>query len=261
MVIDFHTHCFADSIAQKAIGTLEDQGHIKAMHNGTTRGLKDDMATSGVDISLILPVATKPSQVRVINAWAKENADDKLCFFGALHPDDENFYENLISLKNDGFAGVKMHPDYQGYFADEARMMPLYEAIRDTGLTLVLHAGVDIGYPDLVHCTPQMIKNIVTQVKGLRLVAAHMGGHALWRDAEQLLLGLPLYLDTSYSYYKLGKQGMERMIKKHGAEQVLFGTDSPWKPVSEAIQSITRLDLPANDIDLIMYRNAQTLLK
>jgi predicted TIM-barrel fold metal-dependent hydrolase len=46
-------------------------------------------------------------------------------------------------------------------------------------------------------------------------------------DTEELLCGLPLYLDTSYSQYMLDKECMQRMIGKHGAENVLFGTDSP----------------------------------
>jgi predicted TIM-barrel fold metal-dependent hydrolase len=71
-----------------------------------------------------------------------------------------------------------------------------------------------------------------------------MGSHALWRDAEELLLGLPLYIDTSYSHYMLGDEGMARMIKKHGAENVLFGSDSPWTHAGREIDMIERLDLP-----------------
>lgn len=260
MVIDFHTHCFADFLAQAAICSLEKSGSIKAVHDGTVSGLKQFMATCGVDKSVVLPVATKPSQVGVINEWAKQNADDTLCFFGALHPDDENFYETAKQLKQEGVKGIKLHPDYQHFFADEKRMIPLYEALRDLGLILVLHSGVDIGYPSPVHCTPLMIRNILKSVKGLTLVAAHMGAHALWQDVENVLLGLPVYIDTSYSQYVLGKQGMERMIKKHGATHVLFGTDSPWTRADNEIAQITALHLPTYDIENILYRNAMNLL-
>jgi hypothetical protein len=167
MVIDFHTHCFPDPLAGKAIAELEKNWGIKAVHDGTADGLKRYMKTCGVDISVVLPVATKPSQVKTINEWAKSNRCDSLHFFGAVHPDDGDFCGTVQWLKENGFAGVKLHPDYQRFFADEKRMMPLYEALRDAGLIVVFHAGMDIGFPSPIHCTPLMIKNIIRQIKGL----------------------------------------------------------------------------------------------
>lgn len=260
MVIDFHAHCFPDSLAGKAIAGLEKNCGIKAVHDGTISGLKSYMKACGVDKSVVLPVATKPSQVKTINEWAKNSGDDSLIFFGAVHPDDADFYDVVLKLKDDGFRGVKLHPDYQGFFADEKRMMPLYEALRDAGLLIVFHAGLDIGLPSPVHCTPLMIKNILKSIKGIRIVAAHMGSHALWRDTEELLCGLPLYLDTSYSQYMLDKECMQRMIGKHGAENVLFGTDSPWTSADVEIEKITSLGLPQSDIDKLLYLNALSLI-
>ncbi len=260
MIIDFHTHCFHDKIAPAAIDALEDKARIAAAHDGTVSGLLRHMADSGVDKSVVLPVATKPSQVPVINAWALEHKQDALCFFGALHPDDTDWEQTLQSLKQNGFKGIKLHPDYQHFFANEPRIMPLYEAIRALDLIVVLHAGVDVGYPAPVHCTPLMIRRVVQNFPGIRLVAAHMGSHALWQDVEEVLVGMPLYLDTSYSHYKLLDSGMARMISKHGAENVLFGTDSPWKKADDEIARISGLPLPASDIERILSLNALELL-
>jgi len=260
MIIDFHTHCFDDRIADKAVKKLELKAHISAVHDGTKDGLISHLAECGVDMGVVLPVATKPSQVKTINAWALENSGGPLRFFGAMHPDDPDLIQNLEQVKQNGFKGVKLHPDYQCFFADEPRMMPAYEAIRDLGLVLVLHAGVDVGYPAPVHCTPLMIRRIVKNVPGLKLVAAHMGSHALWRDVEEALIGLPLYLDTSYSHYMLGDETMARMIQRHGAENVLFGTDSPWKRADDEIARISGLPLSAADLDLILSQNAIRLL-
>ena len=261
MVIDIHTHAFADNIAKNAILALEEEGHIKAVFDGTTSGLKTYMAQCGVDISVVQPVATKPSQVGAINRWAKESTEESLVCFGALHPDDLDILGVIAQLRSDGFKGVKLHPDYQRFLADEQRMMPIYRALAENDLVLMLHAGVDIGLFNLVHCTPLMISYILETVPELTMIAAHMGGHALWHDAEELLVGKNLYFDTSYAYYQLHREGMTRMIKNHGADKVLFGTDSPWRAVDAAIEQITSLDLPAADIDRIMYKNAQELLK
>ncbi len=261
MIIDFHTHCFADALAPSAIDRLQKNTNITAVHDGTLGGLTAHMAACGVDQCVVMPVATKPSQVSVINKWALESSNDRAVFFGALHPDDLNFISAAKKLKEDGFKGIKLHPDYQHFFADEPRMMPLYEALRDLGLTVMLHAGVDIGFPAPVHCTPLMLRRVIENVPGLKLVAAHMGSHALWRDVEDTLLGLPLYIDTAYSHYSLQNEGMTRMIKKHGAQNVLFGTDSPWMRADGEIEKILALDLPLEDKEAILYKNALALLK
>lgn len=260
MIIDFHTHCFSNNIAKSAISQLESVGDVKAFHDGTAAGLISYMRRYGIDKSVVLPVATKPSQVSVINEWAKLEETDKLCFFGSLHPMDENIYDVINQLKADGFKGVKMHPDYQSFLVDDRCMMPVYEALRDTGLTLVVHAGVDIGFPSLVHCTPVMISKVLREVPGLRLVVAHMGGHGLWRDVEDILLGKDIYIDTSFSSYVLGSEGMLRMIRKHGAEKVLFGSDSPWTDAGKELKLLNNLHLSSSQKDLIMYKNALELL-
>ncbi len=261
MVIDFHTHCFADALAPSAIDNLQKKANMTAVHDGTLGGLKAYMAACGVDQCVIQPVATKPSQISAINKWAHENMNNQAIFFGALHPDDPYFVSTAKKLKETGFKGAKLHPDYQRFFADESRMMPLYEALRDLGLVVVLHAGVDIGLPAPVHCTPIMLKRIIENIPGLKLVAAHMGSHALWRDVEDVLLGLPLYIDTSYSCYALQNADMSRMICKHGAQNVLFGTDSPWMRADDEMRNIMDLDLALEDKEAILFRNAQLLLK
>jgi uncharacterized protein len=218
------------------------------------------MKSSGVDMSVVLPIATKPSQVKAINEWAQNNSGGSLHFFGAVHPDEEDYYGTIEWLKTAGFLGVKLHPDYQDFFADEGKLFPLYEALRDAGMIVSIHSGVDIGMPVPVRCTPLMLKKIIDNVKGIKLIATHMGGHSLWRDAEELLLGLPVYLDTSYSFYALGREGMERMIERHGDELVLFGTDSPWKSAGDEIEKICSLRLPQKSIDNILFQNALKLL-
>ena len=260
MIIDFHTHCFTDNVAKSAIPVLEAEGNVKALHDGTLGGLRACMARCGIDISVIQPVATKPSQVGTINDWARQNRSDDLLFFGAVHPDDPDFLGTARQLKEDGFPGVKLHPDYQNFITDEDRMMPLYETLAELGLIVLFHAGVDIGLYNLVHCTPLMIRRVMDTVPDLTIVAAHMGSHALWHDVEELLLGRDLYIDTSYSWYQLGEAGMMRMIQKHGADRVLFGTDSPWTCAEAEAMRIRSLPLPDVDIDAILYRNAQRLL-
>jgi DUF1009 family protein len=76
MYIDFHTHAFADSIAQRAIERLEEnirnsgcEYPDKAVTDGTVADLIRMLDETGVDKAVLLPIATKPSQQTVINNW------------------------------------------------------------------------------------------------------------------------------------------------------------------------------------------------
>jgi predicted TIM-barrel fold metal-dependent hydrolase len=260
MIIDFHTHCFSQQVASTAIALLESRTGIKTNGGSTPDALRASMKRHGITSSVVLPLATKPTQVMVINRWAREQTDGSLVFFGALNPADPELEEHLQWVRQNGFAGVKLHPDYQGFYADDPCMFRVYDMIRNCGLILALHAGLDNVYSYPVHCTPLMIRKILDYFPGLRLIAADMGGHAMWRDAEELLLGRRLFIDTCYSQYALTKSDMERMVKKHGAENVLFGTDSPWRDIDLEIRQIRELSLPADDIDKIFCKNALALL-
>ena len=90
MIIDFHTHCFAETIAKSAVAQLEKVSNITAYLDGTTAGLLDNMERVGIDKSIVMPVATKPSQVANINKWAAGKTDERLLFFGAIHPDSDD---------------------------------------------------------------------------------------------------------------------------------------------------------------------------
>ena len=66
-IIDTHTHTFPDKIADKTITLLEKKGNVRAYRKGTLDALKESMKKSGIDYSVVLPVATKASQVDTIN--------------------------------------------------------------------------------------------------------------------------------------------------------------------------------------------------
>jgi len=51
-----------------------------------------------------------------------------------------------------------------------------------------------------------------------------------------------------------------RIVKKHGADKILFGTDAPWSNAVTEIAHLRSLPLPAYDIDAIIGGNAKRLL-
>ena len=91
MIIDFHTHMFPDKIAKGTIDFLAGVCKIKPYTDGTYEGLKKETLSSGVDLSVALPIVTKPSQFETINTFASHYQERPVLSFGSIHPDCEDY--------------------------------------------------------------------------------------------------------------------------------------------------------------------------
>lgn len=264
MVIDFHTHIFPDKIAAKTIEHLENVGGITAATDGTLAGLLSSMETGGVDMSVILPVATKPSQFESIQKFAKsinEQYAGRLLSFGGIHPDCEDYKSELDTIKEMGFKGIKIHPDYQGVMIDDIRFMRIIEYANEMGLIILTHAGVDIGLPEPVHCPPQKMRKVIDAIKPEKMVLAHYGGWSQWEEVYEYLAGENVWLDTAFIYDYISEEQFLKILKKHGSDKVLFATDSPWSDMAKGVNWIRRLPLPQNVTEDILSGNAKRLLE
>jgi len=105
MIIDFHTHVFPDKIASRTIEKLEEVSSLDAYTDGTFQSLLAEMKESLVDISVILPVVTKPEQFNTINATSvkiNEGYREIVLSFGGIHPDSPDPKEQLRQIKKMG---------------------------------------------------------------------------------------------------------------------------------------------------------------
>ena len=168
MVFDIHTHTFPDSIARSTIEKLQSLSHTRPFSDGTQAGLAASMAAAGVDGSLVLPVATNTRQVVHVNdSSARLNdlgPETGIWSFGCMHPDFDGWREELARIAGLGLRGIKLHPVYQGVDFDDPRYLRILDRCGELGLIVLTHAGADVGFPGLVHCSPEMILRAVRQV-------------------------------------------------------------------------------------------------
>ena len=263
MIVDFHTHTFPDKIAAQSIAFLSQKGGIRACTSGTLTALKQSMRESGVDYSVVLPVATKPQQEHSINALSKaENGKDGVFFAGGIHPDCEDVEGTLDAVKEAGLFGIKLHPDYQSTEFDDPRYLHIMEQAARRGLYIVTHAGIDIAYRDHVHCTPDMILRVLSELGSVienRLVLAHLGGFELPDEVLQKLCGTPVYMDTA-AVLGMYPDKCRQIIAKHGPEKILFATDSPWAQQASFIDLLHSFGFSEEEEALMFFKNAERLL-
>lgn len=262
MIIDFHVHAFPDALAAKALPLLSKcSGGVKPNYDATISGLESYLAKNNVDYAVVLNIATNPHQEKKVNDFAISLLEKKnIIPFGSVHPDSPNALSELERLAKAGIRGIKLHPDYQHFFVDDEKMFPIYKKIAELGFITVFHAGVDIGYPKPVHCTPERLLRVLDLVDDAPVVAAHFGGWLLWDSVLEDLCGTKVYLDTAFSSGKMPPDYAKELIKAHGADKVLLGSDMPWSDTLDEVRFVQSLDLSAEDEEKILSNNAKRLL-
>lgn len=263
MTVDFHTHCFPDKIAERAICKLSfASGGLINYTDGTKNGLMNSMKAEGVDISVVLNIATNEHQMQSVNDFACElNKEKGLVAFGSVYPWAPNALEELERIKAMGLLGVKLHPEYQGFYVDDEKMKPIYKKISDLGLITVFHSGEDYGFDAPYHCMPESLAKALSWFSS-PVVAAHWGGlNATERVLNALDKAECLFIDTSFGYGQLSRSTALKIIEKFGVDRLLFATDSPWHTPSLERRLIETMGLSENEKNDVFSGNAKKLLK
>ena len=267
MIIDFHTHVFPDKIAERTIKILEENSGGKAFTDGTAEGLVLAMNRANADVSVCLPVLTKPSQFESVARFAVEINEKYSCgkrrliSFGGIHPLCDDIKGKMKFLKENGIKGVKIHPDYQDTFIDDDGYIEILKVAKDLDMIVITHAGVDDGYIGKpVKCPPERALKVIEKVNHPKFVLAHYGGHKQWDEVFDVLAGKNVYFDTAFTLHEISEVVFKKILDKHGDDKVLFATDCPWRDIADDVSILKSYKLEKDTEDKIFYKNALKLL-
>lgn len=259
-IIDFHTHAFPDSLAERAIKALEAEADgVKAFHDGRVSSLLRSMDEAGIQKSVVCSIATKPAQFEPILKWSLEIKSDRIIPFPSFHPDDDKFKDHAARIGGEGFRGVKFHPFYQDFYLDDDRLLFIYEELLKHGLIVVMHTGYDIAFERIRRADPKRILNVYKRFPELKLVTTHLGAWEQWDEVRDMLIGKNIYMELSFSIEYL-KDKLREFILSHPLDYILFGTDSPWTSQKATIEAVRALKL-GDEIERRLFKdNAARLL-
>ena len=262
MIIDFHTHVFPDELAARAIGALCSgiDNRFTPVTDGRLSSLLSYMDVAGVDISVVMPVVTKPSQTVKTNLWAQGICSDRIISFGGVHHATDDYRRDIDFVLSLGLKGLKFHCEYQDFVVDEPKMMKIYDYALSKGLILLFHAGFDPGYPPPYKSSAKQLANVADAMRGGVIIAAHLGGYGEWDHVAEHFAGKNIYVDTSMGFQYYPGEEFLRIKDVLGAERILFATDSPWSAAKEEIAILNAMDISAHDRELIFSGNAKRLL-
>ena len=264
MIIDFHTHCFPDNLAERAVTSLQQSGNSQPFADGTLGDLLRTAHNANIDISVLQPIAVKPQNTPTINAVAYQNNNvGGVISFGSVHPLYDDYKNELQKIKYEyKLKGIKVHPDFMGINLDDLRMAEMLSYAVKLGLIITIHAGLDLAHRDYHRSTPKMLYNILPQLKGGKIVMAHSGGYMYSDDVLKYLVGKDeVYIDTSYSLGYMDEDILRKIYYSINPENILFGTDSPWTDRKDAVHRISAFGFSDDMKNKIFYKNAMKLLE
>lgn len=259
-IFDVHAHIYPDAIAPRAVKALRDgYDGIEVKCDGrldTLTAIADD---AGIAKIAVHAAATAVKQVDSVNRFVMESArahPGRIVPFGTLHPDMDRPDRAAAQLAAEGFKGIKLHPELQGFKVDETRAIDLFAAVAGK-LPVLLHCG-DYRFD---HSAPERIQRMLKQVPGLTLICAHLGGWTQWEQAAWMLRDEAVLVDSSSSLYALDPSTAAGIIRSYGADRVLFGSDYPvWNPAEE-VQRLLQLPLTDAEKEKILWSNAAKLFE
>ncbi len=260
-IIDFHTHAFPDALAERAMSALQAGcPEAQAFLDGKLSSLIASMDRAGIETSVICNIATKPAQFDPIFKWCQAIRSERIEPFPSVHPAAPEAGEKVHQVAEAGFKGIKIHPYYQDFDLDDPALSPFYKAVCDAGLWLTSHTGYDIAFERVEKASPRQIRTLLDRFPSLKFVATHFGGWEQWDQVEELLIGHPIYMETSWSMEFLGTERVTRFFNSHSSEYLLFGTDSPWTDQQATAQSYKQLPVSSDRLRNFFYANACKLL-
>ncbi len=259
MFTDIHTHAFHPKIAAKAIEHLNEHYKVCCAGTGTIEDLKTRAAGAGIDRFVVLCAATAAAQVIPANnyAIALQEAHEEVIAFGTLHPDDVHWQKQLARLRQYGIKGIKLHPDFQHFWLDDPRLLPIFEEAQHD-FFFEIHIGDTISPAKNPSC-PYKVAHLLDTFPHLRIIAAHLGGYRQWDHALKTLVGRDIWLDTSSTTPFLPPNMLKEILRKHPHERILFGSDYPLYDPCEEMQRLQK-NAALSDTTLEQFlSNADTL--
>jgi hypothetical protein len=259
--IDMHAHAFPDQIAERAIAKLEAECPWRAVGPGTIDALLASMDDADIDVSVVCAIATRPDQNKGILKWCRQIRSDRIEPFPSVHPRTKQAGKWVQRIAEAEFAGIKLHPMYQETPVDAPEMDDIYAAAAEHGLLVAPHCGFDIAYPmDDDRASPARLRRVIDRFPELKMICTHMGGWEAWDAVEAELLGTGVLLETSCSLDRLDPRRAVDMIRRHGVDRIVYGSDWPWNTQTKEADLIRKLGLSKRETRRILWSNAAKLL-
>ena len=274
-MIDFHTHIFSpyardqrDQLAKADPVFSLIYSDKKARMIGV-EGLLEAMDQNGVEQAVVCGFPWQGAEpCRRENDYLLKSAQrypKRIIPFVSL-PEGETAIAELEQWTGAGAQGIgEMAP---GTYGERPRqiesMKPLFAAIKEKGLPLLIHCNEPLGHahPGKGKVGPAEMGLLIEALQGIKVVLAHWGGGFFFYELmpEIAAICADVYYDTAASPFLYDKRIYQVAIAVIGPQRILFGSDYPLIPPARYKQEMEQAGLATEDLEAILRSNARRLL-
>ena len=276
--IDTHVHVQSDSTGRRALPD-ELLAAMDAYFGHGPRDLTiDELADFYRERSMAAVVFTVDART---NLGHVPNSSVEIAEGAARHPDvlipfgsvDPRTGADAIDLArtlvvDHGVRGFKFHPTVQGFDPSAAECAPLWAAIAELGVPVVVHTGqtgVGAGRPGgfglkIRYSDPMLLDDVAAEHPELTIILAHPS--VPWQD-EALSMAAHkanVYIDLSGWSPKYFSPALVRQAGSILQNKVLFGSDYPALTPDRWLDDFAKLELKDEVVPKILKENAARVL-
>jgi uncharacterized protein len=169
---------------------------------------------------------------------------------------------NLVSLRDNGITGVKLHPLFQELSLGDPAVIDLVRALAAARVVVITHAGAGSDAAANDRGAPAKLRALIEAVPEVTLIACHFGGYHRLDEAEELIVGSPVCLETSWPprLGDLGGRRVRNLVRRHGADRIVYGSDWPMADPAAEIAAIRALGLTPEEEAAVLGGNLAAIL-
>jgi predicted TIM-barrel fold metal-dependent hydrolase len=275
-MIDFHTHIFSPQ-ARDLRDQLAQADPIFSLIYSDKRArmigveeLLQAMEENGVKASVVCGFPWQEEKsLRRENDYLLESHQkypDQIIPFISLPKDAKAAIAELKRCAQGGAMGVgELAPGTYGehVWAMET-LRPLFEAIKEEGLPVLIHLNEPLGhpYPGKGKVGLSEMEELVDALQGMKVILAHWGGGFFFYElmSEIAAICQGVYYDTAASPFLYTHKIYKTALAIIGPQRILFGSDYPLIPPQRYKQEMQEAGLEAKELEAILEGNAQRLL-
>jgi predicted TIM-barrel fold metal-dependent hydrolase len=213
----------------------------EAASTQTIPNLIDEMDATGVERSLILPIAFDLPfgdnlTERYMEEIAKPNARDRLVPAASVHPRDPERLEKLRRYVEGGARAVKLHPTAQRFYPDAPEAMEIYEECERLGVPVVFHggrAGIEPEYSQQF-ALMRYYEPGIARFPNVQFVLGHSGA----RDVADAIPLAQRHENTWLDLHGQSLTMLDEIIRRVGSDRLLFGTDWPFYHLAATLAKV-----------------------
>jgi predicted TIM-barrel fold metal-dependent hydrolase len=287
-IVDVHTHIFEEEYREQLINETLLMDFVKQLglirgSDGRLSSLLRSADENNISKFFILPVVKTPKKVQYINNlyYRESKKDSRIVFCGTIFPGGPSFNkEILLDLKSKDAKVIKIHSIHQKIDILDDASLQLFEEITNAGLPVIFDTScIPVEYlssddDTRFHTTPGKLLKLHDILPGLKIIAAHGGGHFISDKERRKLIGRRIYIELSATRYNcdwprndhnISLKNFIYLLNNHYADMLLFGTDNPWRNQKREIEEFIELykkDLITKTLmENIFWKNASRLFK